>query len=172
MYCGLGLVHQAVGASVSAVSAAVSAECATSGSMIRALGYSATARAPEAAERAELDRGRPALQEPSSHKALATTTGSARLYGTVLDSTNGRPIRSVMLVLLNGPVEVGALRTDALGQFDFDALAAASYRLSIRKEGFISSAIAVVATDGTAQPMPIFLTSLCADYWPIPYCRC
>ena len=80
--------------------------------------------------------------------------------------------RSVLLVLLNGPVEVGALRTDALGQFDFDALAAASYRLSIRKEGFISSAIAVVATDGTAQPMPIFLTSLCADYWPIPYCRC
>jgi hypothetical protein len=87
-------------------------------------------------------------------------TGTARLYGTVLDAINGKPTGHVLLVLMDGAAEVGALRTDVRGHFDFDTLTTGEYTLSIRKEGYISEATHVSARSDAPQFLPIFLSSL------------
>jgi hypothetical protein len=100
----------------------------------------------------------------AAHASLAVNnrlpTGTARLYGTVLDAINGKPTGHVLLVLMDGAAEVGALRTDVRGHFDFDTLTTGEYTLSIRKEGYISEATHVSARSDAPQFLPIFLSSL------------
>jgi hypothetical protein len=84
----------------------------------------------------------PPVKDPAAPPAppRPDQTGTARIAGRVVDATSGKPVKAARLLLL--PIEGQRLtnwtRSDSQGRFEYTALQARRYTLSVDAERFVS----------------------------------
>jgi hypothetical protein len=97
-------------------------------------------------------------QPPRDRPPAAPRIGTAAIKGTVVDGVTGNPIGRARVRLVSGPAgPKPPILTDALGAFEFTALPAGSYTLTVEKSTYLPGRYPELNRSMRARMQPLVL---------------